>query len=222
MFRHRLSVFLGCCLLVSCQAKKNGDPSVGDPDPALQQDVRLVREHLVQRSNACLCGNGAEVDDKRMNAFEEGFCEQTLSEKRVFAACEVMLTNPRDDDESAAVLLLLSRRKGNRSRFVAPAVEGLKHADEGVRAGAATLLGKIGSPNEVPALRDLLSDPDEGVVMAVASALVALGGQDELNALDRWLAGPGREERYDFGVRDSVTKARADLAKRLALQKEKR
>src|SRR5262249_47274876 len=144
-------------------------PPAGDPDPGLQQDVRLVREQLEGRANCIGCGNGMEEDEKRMNLFEDGFCELTLTEKRVIAACEVMLTNPKDDAERAAVLLMLSRRKADRSRFVATALEGLKHQDDGVRAAAATLVGKIGSPNEVPALRNLLSDPDEGVVMAVAS-----------------------------------------------------
>jgi hypothetical protein len=222
MFRPRLSVFLLCCLLASCAAKPNGDPNVGDPSPTVQEDVRLVREHLEGRAKGSLCGNGLEEDMKRMNAFEDGFSELTLGEKRVLAACEVMLTNPKDDAERAAVLLMVSRRKGDRSRFVAPAVEALKHKDEGVRAGAATLLGKIGSPNEIPALRGLLSDPEEGVVQAVAPALAALGGQDDLNALDKWLDGPGREERYDFGTRDRVEKARCDLMMRLVLRKEKR
>src|SRR5689334_11491374 len=139
MSRLRVLVVLLCVMLASCAAKPPAEQPVSDPSPTLQQDVRLLREHLKGRGNGFLCGNGHEEDLKRMNGFEEGFCEVTLGENRTLAACEVVLTNPTDAAETALVLDLLSRRKGDRSRFVEPAVAALKHPEESVRASAAVL-----------------------------------------------------------------------------------
>jgi HEAT repeat protein len=66
----------------------------------------------------------------------------------------------------------------------------LKHADAGVRSGAAAQLGRLGSPGEVAALRQALKDPDRRVVRAAVGALGEIGDPGAVKALLAARRGP--------------------------------
>lgn len=136
-----------------------------------------------------------------------------LGEKGAFPAFEAILADPKSADEIANVLDALRQMKGDRGRFVTPAVRALAHSQLKVRVGAAELLGQIGSPKEASPLVALLSDADEAAVSAAARTLAAVGGPRELVAMDAWLLGVSHKDNR--ALRDRVTGFRDDLKARL-------
>jgi hypothetical protein len=217
MSRLRIPVLM-LCLLASCAEKETGEKAPSRPTNAeKEQDVHTVRNGLLAWQGAGpLCGNDLDEHDRQLELSRQALCKE-LGERRVLAACETVVARPESDGELRAAFLFLARMKGDRHRFVEPAVAALKHADAGVRIGAATLLGEIGSRNEAAALVAALSDGD--ATLPAAEALAAVGGPNEVTAMDAWLAGPGRD-RLDV-YRDGVKEGRDALAARLAREREK-
>src|SRR5262245_3580616 len=97
-----------------------------------------------------------------------------LGREGTYPAFEAILAKPKDGGEVANILDALRQMKGDRRRFVAPAVRALAHPQLKVRVVAAELLGEIGSPKEASPLVALMSDPDESAVLAAAKALAAV------------------------------------------------
>ena len=143
----------------------------------------------------------------------------TPGDNRLIAACEVMLAAPNDAEETASAFWILSCSKGDRRRFIKPAVAALRAADRHVRWSAADLLGEIGTRAEGAALIASLNDSSADVVNTAAKSLAAIGGPADLAALDAWLGGKGPDwngnvpRRPDF--REEVTKYRDAMAARL-------
>jgi HEAT repeat protein len=139
-----------------------------------------------------------------------------LEAKRVFPAFEAILAQPKHHREVSDVFGVLVDLKGDRRRFVEPAVRHLAHADAEVRLRAVRLLGIIGTVAEASPVVALLSDSDEGVVGRAAEALMKFGGPRELLAMDVWLL--GASHRDDAQLRHRVKECRDQLKKRLDKQ----
>lgn len=197
MCRLRMPVSLLCLLLASCTAiqdavdKHDADKNAHDPNPTTADDVKFIRD------------NRKECREMKCGTCRAGHRELIyglLSAKRLIAAAEVMLANPECDEEIEDAFSMISRAKGDRSRFIQPAVRALGHADLGVRLSAVGLLGEIGSRNEGPALVAMLSNELFCVAPAAVKSLAAIGGPNELIALDAWILrvgpdlSPGRLE----------------------------
>ena len=216
----RLPLLLLPCLLASSSPTGDDSPkpssaTVVDTRPTTLEDVRFIRENQ-RESREMRCGTCAL--SHRQKVYE-------LGDKRLIAACEVMLAAPTDAEEVASAFWILSCAKGDRSRFIKPAVAALRAADRGIRWSAAELLGEIGSPKEGPALIASLTDGSADVVNAAAKSLAAIGGPTDLVAMDTWLGGTGPDmngnvpRRPDF--REEVAKYRNAMAARLAKERAK-
>jgi HEAT repeats len=208
MFGLRAPMFLLCCLLMSCTSKQNDkttDEDARDPRLTTAADVQSIRETL-QAARGMKCKTYAVEHRENLKRRLEG--------KRLFSACEAIIEKPESDAEVEFAFYLLCYKKGDRSRFVNPAVRALAHKAPGVRCTAAWLLGEIGSRNEAPALSALLSDGNLNTVTAAVEALVAIGGPNELVALDDWLRTTDR--RRNPIVFEEIEQHRDELANRLA------
>jgi len=121
--------------------------------------------------------------------------------------------------EITRVLSLLGRQKGDRSPFIPLAVRLLQHKEDGVRSGAASLLGKIGTADHAPALVALLSDESTTVQSYSARALAEIGTSKELDAFDRRLA---TKHSADYPeLLEDLKQSRDQLQKRLKEAKKK-
>jgi len=123
---------------------------------------------------------------------------EKLGTRRLYAAFEVILDDPREDQETVCLFSTLLSHEGDRSRFVKPAVSRLAHPNPSVRTVALMLLEKIGTQNEATAVVALLSDRDRTVAEEAARALVKLGGPNEVVAMDAWLQGDCRSDDPKF------------------------
>ena len=79
-------------------------------------------------------------------------------------------------------------------------VEALAHPQAGIRERAAGILGRLGDPRAVPALRGALSDPDPAVRHAAGKALAAMGGEALEDLFRMIAAGPSVGGNRDQGL----------------------
>src|SRR5438045_1449942 len=150
MQKYHLSSVLIVSLIVSCAGTKNTPTSHEEgPDasvsPAVVEDVRRWL---------------GPIDREGLNA-SVTYLNQ-LGEKKVFAALKVLLADPRDTRELADAFGMLCELKGDRRRFIEPAVHALANPDESVRYRAVQLLEVIGTRAEASPVVALLSDSHGG------------------------------------------------------------
>ena len=184
------------------EAKKR-DKTEPDPTPEFIKEVSGL-------------SNWEDVEDrldglKRLNE---------LGAAKVYPALEAILAKPADDgDEVRRALAVAYEMKGDRSRFVEPAVRALAHPHPSVRRNAARLLGEIGTAKDASPLVALLSDSDDPCVNSAIMALAAIGGPREVVALDVWLVGSSQGAK-DKVLRPRGKKYRDELEQRLAKEKK--
>ena len=122
-----------------------------------------------------------------------------------------LLNQARKDEPSFKVNLIGILESSSRGNGNAAIRERLEDPDEGVRAAAASALGRLGDKLAVDPLIRKLEDPDEGVRATAASALGRLGDKLAVDPLIRKLEDP------DEGVRDGAIFALGQLGDKLAV-----
>jgi HEAT repeat protein len=140
-----------------------------------------------------------------------------MAGEAAFPAYEEVLSDPTTEATViAGVLDLLTHGKPDPSRFRDHARRRLLHTDRYVRTTAAQLLGRIGNPQDAPAMVALLSDKKQMPARAAARALARMGGEQELLALDIWLltTDPRPEDRDYVAERRDELKQRLDKLKK--------
>src|SRR5205823_7823121 len=99
------------------------------------------------------------------------------------------------------IFSIVRQVKGDRRRFVEPAVQRLADESHRVRIEAAELLAEIGGPAEASPVVALLAGGntfrDKMVIEAAAETLAAIGGPREVVALDVWLSLENRRDNAD-------------------------
>jgi hypothetical protein len=202
----------------------------------------------VARTPAGSTGAQPEVVDKDkireiLNAaFVFPYGELIAMGEKVFPAYEAILAAPENSREVQHIFFTLRQTKGDRRRFVEPALRALTHSNIHVREQAALLLGEIGTNTEASPLVALLSDKDSFVAKAAGKSLAAIGGPREVLAMDVWLRGvpaekpgkqvvdldnekpieaPRRSDDTDERLRKRVREYRDELQKRLDAEKSK-
>jgi hypothetical protein len=221
MLRLPVPLFLLCCLLASCAAHQNPEPpKKAAPGllPTTPDDVRFIRK-ILSECRELDCGTCSAGHWMQINK---------LGDRRLIAACQVLITKPESAADLANAFAILSNAKGDRRHFAVPAASAVGHPDWWVRVSAAQLHCDIGTRNEAPALVPLLyaKDTDQTypveiqqantaeMIGAAVKGLAAIGGPNELVALDAWLAKVDRDSIYlDF---KDIEKLRDEFANRLA------
>ena len=206
----RFAIFGLSFLVFGCSAGKEAIPTKGEAlvaTPPNSETIKHVRENL-------------GWDD--VEAYTAGLeLLKRLGNEQVFPAFEAILAVPTSSDEVRDILGVLCDLKGDRSRFVEPAVQALAHPHSTARRNAARLLGEIGSSKEASPIVALLSDDRDSCVSAAAKALAAIGGPREVVAMDVWLLGSSQGAK-DKVLRAHVKKCRDELEQRLAKEKKEK
>ncbi len=127
--------------------------------------------------------------------------------------------------EVSRMFIVLANVKGDRSRFLEPAVTKLSDSDNAIRRDSVGLLAEIGSERDTAPIVALLNDEEFTVGVAAAKALSTIGGPRELAALNIWLT-VTKPENYSKewqgsyeSLRKNVIKSRDALKERLDKEK---
>lgn len=142
---------------------------------------------------------------------------------RAFPAFEKLLADPQlDPMHVVRIFNVVEQVDADRSRFLEPAVARLADPHLGPRSQALSLLRKIGSARDTPAVVALLWDERQEGTYAAAHTLAVLGDRRAVTSLDIWLARGNHREPNRRVLREGVAEFRAELVKRLEKeQKEK-
>src|SRR5437868_5068742 len=138
MHRGLRVLLLCCCLGLGCSGEPEVTPEEVTPEEVTPKEVTEVRHSLIW-----VC---PQSKTSALARFKK------LGTRKLYAAFEIILDDPREDQEIIGVFAILLGHEGDCSRFVKPAVDRLKHPNPSVRTVALMLLEKIGTNKEAPAV----------------------------------------------------------------------
>jgi HEAT repeat protein len=137
----------------------------------------------------------------------------SLGEKAFPAYVKILEAKDAEPGDICSVFEILVQVKGDRSRFLEYAVNGLADKQFLTRLAAVELLGQIGSEKDAAPVVALLSDERREASFAAAKTLAAIGDRRTVVAFDVWLRSGNHWQ--DRELLQHVTKRRDELKARL-------
>lgn len=123
-------------------------------------------------------------------------------------------------DEISWALEIVRKQKGDRSAFLPFAAKLTQYDDWQVQLNAARLIGEIGGPADVPAVRPLLSESCNTVQYWAAEVMVKIGTADDLETFNRRLSSKRKDDTPE--LLEAIRKCRNQLQKRLDEENKKK